>query len=106
MVCIAAPVAFIAAALALLVAPPAYAAAKPPKAIIWMLGDDYGYANVVVHAVLVRRGVRRARDGGVRGFAHGPNPGNPEMRTPIMDSLVEEGLLLERHYVYKYCSDT
>ena len=86
MVCIAAPVAFIAAALALLVAPPAYAAAKPPKAIIWMLGDDYGYANV--------------------GFAHGPNPGNPEMRTPTMDSLVEEGLLLERHYVYKYCSPT
>jgi arylsulfatase A-like enzyme len=40
-----------------------------------MLGDDYGYANV--------------------GFAHGPNPGNPEMRTPTMDSLVEEGLLLE-----------
>ena len=53
------------------------AAATPPKAIIWMLGDDYGYANV--------------------GFPHGPNPGNPEARTPTMDALVKEGVLLERH---------
>jgi hypothetical protein len=52
-------------------------AAAPPKAIIWMLGDDYGYANV--------------------GFAHGPNPGNPEARTPTMDALVKEGVLLDRH---------
>ena len=42
-----------------------------------MLGDDYGYANV--------------------GFPHGPNPGNPEARTPTMDALVKEGVLLERH---------
>ena len=55
----------------------ASAAATPPKAIIWMLGDDYGYANV--------------------GFPHGPNPGNPEARTPTMDALVKEGVLLERH---------
>lgn len=34
--------------------------AAPPRAIVMMLGDDYGYHNV--------------------GFAHGPSPGNPEMR--------------------------
>ena len=39
--------------------------------------DDYGYANV--------------------GFAHGPNPGNPEVRTPTMDGLVKEGVILDRH---------
>ena len=38
----------------------------PPKAIILMLGDDYGYDNV--------------------GFAHGPlMAGNPEAKTPNMD---------------------
>ena len=31
------------------------------------------------------------------GFAHGPNPGNPEMWTPNMDQLVKEGVLLDRH---------
>ena len=39
----------------------ALAVAGPPKAIVLMLGDDYGYNNV--------------------GFAHGPlAAGNPEMR--------------------------
>ena len=60
---------------------------KPPRAIVLMLGDDYGYANV--------------------GFAHGPlQAGNPEARTPHMDALAAEGIVLERHYVYKYCSPT
>ena len=37
------------------------AVAAPPKAIVLMLGDDYGYNNV--------------------GFAHGPlGAGNPEMK--------------------------
>ena len=36
-------------------------ASQPPKAVIFMLGDDYGYDNV--------------------GFAHGPlQAGNPEMK--------------------------
>eukprot|EP01079_Euglenida_sp_SAG-EU17-18_P004395 gene4395-798_t len=61
--------------------------ADPPKAIIMMLGDDYGYANV--------------------GFAHGPlKQGNPEMRTPHMDELATGGVVLERHYTFKYCSPT
>ena len=61
-------------------------AAAAPRAIVLMLGDDYGYGNV--------------------GFAHGPNPGNPESRTPHMDSLARGGVILDRHYVYKYCSPT
>eukprot|EP00051_Salpingoeca_urceolata_P032595 m.16473 g.16473 ORF g.16473 m.16473 type:complete len:669 (-) comp5258_c0_seq2:215-2221(-) len=62
-------------------------AATPPKVIILMLADDYGYNNV--------------------GFAHGPlNGGNPEMKTPNIDKLAMEGIRLERHYVYEYCSPT
>ena len=61
-------------------------ATPSPRAIILMLGDDYGFGNV--------------------GFAHGPSPGNPESRTPHMDSLAREGVILDRHYVYKYCSPT
>ena len=59
---------------------------ESPKVIILMLGDDYGYNNV--------------------GFAHGPagndfGHGNPEMRTPNLDQLVKEGIVLDRHYVFK-----
>ena len=69
----------------------ASAAAAPPKAIVLMLGDDYGYNNV--------------------GFAHGPRgegygDGNPEMRTPHMDAHARAGIVLDRVYVYKYCSPT
>ena len=69
----------------------AQAAAAPPKVIILMLGDDYGYNNV--------------------GFAHGPKGsdfghGNPEMRTPHMDALARDGVVLDRFYTYKYCSPT
>ena len=58
----------------------------PPKVIILMLGDDYGYNNV--------------------GFSHGPSGhdfghGNPEMRTPNLDQLATDGIVLDRHYVYK-----
>jgi len=67
------------------------AASAPPKAIVLMLGDDYGYNNV--------------------GFAHGPRgedfgDGNPEMRTPHMDAHARAGIVLDRVYVYKYCSPT
>jgi len=46
-----------------------------------MLADDFGHYNV--------------------GFR-----GNNEARTPNMDALVEAGLILDRHYVYQYCSPT
>ena len=31
---------------------------------------------------------------------------NPDMHTPHMDAMAREGLLLERHYVFKFCSPT
>ena len=71
--------------LALIVCTAQAATVHPPKAIVLMLGDDYGFTNV--------------------GFAHGPlQAGNQEMKTPNMNQLVAEGIVLERHYVYKYCS--
>ena len=64
----------------------AAAAPAPPRVIILMLGDDYGYNNV--------------------GFSHGPKGpnyghGNPEMRTPHMDALARSGIVLDRFYAYK-----
>ena len=47
-----------------------------------MLVDDWGWANVGYH-----------RD-----------PPTHEVDTPNMDSLVKEGLELDQHYVYRYCS--
>ena len=32
--------------------------------------------------------------------------GNPEARTPHIDSLVKDGIVMDRHYTYKYCSPT
>ena len=32
--------------------------------------------------------------------------GNKEARTPNIDSLVAQGLILDRQYVFKYCSPT
>uniref|UniRef100_A0A7S3YS59 Sulfatase N-terminal domain-containing protein n=2 Tax=Lotharella globosa TaxID=91324 RepID=A0A7S3YS59_9EUKA len=51
--------------------------------LLFVLIDDFGWGNAGWHA----------KD-------------NPEVLTPIMDSLVEEGIDLNRHYVYKYCSPT
>ena len=56
------------------------AADKPH--ILFMLVDDWGWANVGYH-----------RD-----------PPTREVDTPNMDSLVKEGLELDQHYVYRYCS--
>ena len=57
-----------------------FAAAAPKPHIVMMLGDDHGFNNV-----------------GWR---------NPEIRSPNMDHLVNEGVVLERHYTYKVCSPT
>ena len=50
--------------------------------VVFMLVDDWGWANVGYH-----------RD-----------PPTREVDTPNMDSLVKEGLELDQHYVYKFCS--
>ena len=55
----------------------AQAQAKKPH-IVFVLVDDWGYADV--------------------GFR------NPAVNSPSFDSLAKTGLLLDRHYVYRYCS--
>ena len=55
------------------------AAAKPPHLVV-VLADDLGWYDTSVH-----------------------NPGAP---TPSLKALADEGLILERHYVFRYCSPT
>ena len=55
----------------------ATAQAAPPN-IVFVLVDDWGFADV--------------------GFR------NPQIKTPNFDTLAKTGLLLNRHYVYRYCS--
>ena len=47
--------------------------------IVFMLVDDWGWANVGYHR----------------------NPPTPEVVTPNIDNLVKEGLELDQHYVFK-----
>ena len=58
----------------------ASAAAKPH--LVYMLVDDWGWANVGYHR----------------------NTTDKEVVTPNIDALVKEGLELDQHYVYKVCS--
>ena len=50
--------------------------------IIFMMVDDWGWANVGYHR----------------------NPQTPEVVTPNIDSLVKDGLELDQHYAYQFCS--
>ena len=63
------------------------AAPLPRPDLIFVLVDDWGFANVGYH-----------RDA--------TWPGNNETRTPNIDRLALGGLRLERNYVFKYCSPT
>ena len=56
------------------------AASKPH--LVFMLVDDWGWANVGYHR----------------------QPPTKEVVTPNIDNLVKEGLELDQHYVYKFCS--
>ena len=58
----------------------AAASAKPPH-IALIVADDMGWANIGYH-----------------------NPANPEVVTPTLDSLAAQGVTLDRHYAYKFCS--
>jgi arylsulfatase B len=49
--------------------------------LMFILVDDWGWANLGIH-----------------------NPGNPEVTTPNLDALINDGILLDRHYVYKVAS--
>jgi hypothetical protein len=54
---------------------PCTAAVDSPSVVLFVLADDFGWYNV--------------------GFR------NKEMRTPAIDSLKREGILLTRHYSFK-----
>jgi arylsulfatase B len=85
---IASPLLALAAAAALATARAARGgAAAPAQAkpnLILMLVDDYGWNNIGYHA--------RAQ------------PNADEIRTPHMDDLAANGVILDRHYVYRFCS--
>ena len=68
-----------AVALFLLAAHCALVTAQPTKPnIVFVLVDDWGFADV--------------------GFR------NPDIKTPNFDMLASTGPVLDRHYVFKYCS--
>ena len=58
------------------------AAASSKPHIVLMLVDDWGWDNVGYHR----------------------NPPTKEVVTPNIDNLVKEGLELDQHYAYKFCS--
>ena len=55
-------------------------ALQPPPNIFMVLIDDLGYHNVGFH--------------------------NPDQISPHIDDLVKEGIQLEAHYTFQYCSPT
>ncbi len=61
----------------------AAAAALQPHIVI-ILVDDWGYNNVGYHAK--------------------NNANSAEIQTPVIDSLAAEGIILNRHYVFSFCS--
>ena len=74
---------FIASAILVLFFCPSISVAQQAKPhLVFMLVDDWGWANVGYH-----------RD-----------PQTKEVVTPNIDGLVKEGLELDQHYVYKFCS--
>lgn len=75
-------------ALALAAACGQVVAASPQRKphVLFILADDYGWANFGPHR---REASRQAR---------------LETHTPNIDSLVSEGVLLDRHYAYSICS--
>ena len=66
------------------------ASGKPNILII--LADDYGWSETGFH--------RNTSIGGVN------VPFTKEVRTPHIDSLARDGMILDRTYVYKCCSPT
>jgi hypothetical protein len=67
-------------------APKPHIAPAPKPHIFMIVIDDYGYNNIGYHA----------RD----------NEAASEIITPVLDSLALEGLILEQHYVFRFCSPT
>jgi len=56
--------------------------------MVFVLADDYGWANFGVH----------------RRDAESSHQARAEVHTPVLDALADAGILLERHYAYKICA--
>ena len=93
------------------------AAAKPH--IIYVIGDDVGWYRMVraphsrspthapssdAHASPLRLAPPGSAEPRTRHCLQGWH--NPTARTPNLDTLVKEGVELDRFYTYKYCSPT
>ncbi len=57
------------------------------QVILMVLVDDLGWGDVNFNRMNPVTG--------------GSEPADPEIRTPTMDALVDQGIHLTRHYVYK-----
>ena len=68
----------------------AESAVKKKPHVIFILADDYGWANVGYH----RRG----------GEGVDARQAQAETHTPNLDGLADSGIILDRHYAYKVCS--
>ncbi|CAE7809067.1 ARSB [Symbiodinium necroappetens] len=66
------------------------AAGKPPHVLL-IVADDYGWGNLGVHR-------QNAGD------SLGELQGKLEVHTPTLDRLIDEGILLDRHYAFHVCS--
>jgi len=64
----------------------AAAAGKLKPHIFHVIVDDLGFSNT--------------------NYNRGANDSTPEVQTPFMDALVEEGIRLDRHYVHAMCTPT
>ena len=56
----------------------------PQPHIVFVMADDFGWANFGIHA---------------KG-----QPNENEVQTPRLDALAASGILLDRHYVFRFCS--
>ena len=80
----AAATARLCAVVAALAAAVATSPAAPKPHIVVLLTDNMGWANV--------------------GFHRPPAVAAREIHTPNVDALAADGLILDRHYTYKFCS--
>jgi arylsulfatase B len=63
----------------------ASALALPPRPnLVVVIIDDYGHNNIGYHAKT--------------------QPNAAEIQTPTLDALAAEGVILDRHYAFKFCS--
>ena len=82
---------------------------RSPPHVIFMFADDLGWNNLGFQQASLRTASPRHALKTLphrRQAAHATPGETPEVRTPAIDALARDGLLLKRMYSYKYCSPT